>query len=372
MKIWKEVGQLGLAVVVLSMSACSASYDCSSGDVIDALVEEAATSGFVPYMKDVPADWEARLTDHTNAKNVVTLEANNEIEHFRCRANLEYREDTRTVTSKDITYEVRKIEGKDDFSLEWEIENNGIADIDPIKLFAMDVQGPWKGELEKQLEAEVRGEVAAKKEEALAWARGHAADYAAKNPPISFDRDALKKKADDYLSSRDVETIMEQFDDIDGDGFLDYFTIVASHEFNDGEFAEETENYGEYTNTGGFMRKSYFLLAVTQRFAGFGIATNIGLQDPIKVTTADGEKVTEKYLRKDIANFALPPPNPISAVSKKDGVIVVSLADGQSVAISEFKPEKTLEQMRQERLVDLEKRLAYARENDYDTSRLYQ
>ncbi len=140
-----KIGPLCLSVVALSMGACSTSYDCSSSDVVDALVQEAATSGFVPHLNPAPAEWTTRLASHTKARNIVTLDEDEGTQHFRCRANLEYSEAARTVTSKDITYDVRKIEGEDDFSLEWEVPNDGIGDIDPIKLFAMDVQGPWKG-----------------------------------------------------------------------------------------------------------------------------------------------------------------------------------------------------------------------------------
>ena len=369
---WTGFRPLGLAVVALSISACSTSYDCSSNDVTASLVEQAAHSGFIPYMKDAPADWVSKLADHTTTKNVVTLDANDEIHHFRCRANLEYREGARTVTSKDVTYEVRKIEGEEDFTLEWEVENNGITDIDPIKMFAFDVQLPWKGALEKQQEVEHRAMVNNQKHEAKAWAPGYAAEYAAKNPPLPFSQEALKKYFDDYLGSRDVERVLEQFHDIDGDGFIDYLSIVANHEYNKGEFAEETENYGQYTNTGGFMSKTYFLIAVTQTFQGFGIATNMGVRDDIRITTADGEKVTEKYLPREISTIAKPPANPITGVTNRDGLIVVSLANGESVTIDTFKPEKTLQQMQQDRLLDLENRLAYRRENGSETDSLYE
>lgn len=366
-----KIGPLCLSVVALSMGACSTSYDCSSSDVVDALVQEAATSGFVPHLNPAPAEWTTRLASHTKARNIVTLDEDEGTQHFRCRANLEYSEAARTVTSKDITYDVRKIEGEDDFSLEWEVPNDGIGDIDPIKLFAMDVQGPWKGELEKQQEADYHDRVASQNEEATTWARGYAADYAAKHPPIPFDRDALKKHADDFIGARNAELVMEQFHDIDGDGFQDYMAITASSEFDKGEFAEETENYGEYVNTGGFMRKTYFLVAVTQVFNGFGRATNMGLQEPIKVVTATGEKVTGRYLPNDIASVASAPENPIVGVTNADGDIVVSLASGQAVTIKDFKPEKTLAQMQQDRMRELEERLIHMRARGGDISSLY-
>ena len=367
---WTGFRPLGLAVVALSISACSTSYDCSSNDVTASLVEQAAHSGFIPYMKDAPADWVSKLEDHTTTKNVVTLDANDEIHHFRCRANLEYREGARTVTSKDVTYEVRKIEGEDDFTLEWEVENNGIANIDPIKLFAMDVQGPWKGELEKQMETEIRGQVTAKNEEARAWAHSYAPEFATKNPPRPFGRDALKKHADEFLARRDVEPVMDQLHDIDGDGFQDYFAIVAKSEYHEGEYAEESET-GDYMYTGGYMQKNYRYVVVTQPFNGFGVETSMTL-DEGDVTIARGEQVAERYRRNEIANAATPPANPIVGVSNNDGQIVVTLADGQAVTIDKFKPEKTLEQIQQERLADLENRLAFLRENGSDTSQPYQ
>lgn len=361
---------MGLAAI--SLSACSTAYDCSSADVTEMLVEQAANSGYNAYMKDVPAEWGPRLVDHTAVRNVVTLEKNDEIAHFRCKANMEYREGDRSVTSKDITYDVRKIEGEDDFTLEWNVEHNGIAAIDPIKMFALDVQGPWKGELERRQAKEYQQEVASHKQEARSWALQYATEYAAKHPPIPFGRDALKKHADDDLSGRDLEVVREQFHDIDGDGFLDYFTIVANREFDEGEFAEEAENYGEYTSTGGFMRRTYFLMAVTQPFKGFGLETSMGLQDLVKVTSADGEKVVEKYLRRDIAKLAKPPASPISGVSHVDGAIVVSLVDGQSVTIDKFKPKKALAEIQQDRMRDLQDRLTFLRENDWDIARLYE
>ena len=108
--------------------------------------------------------------------------------------------------------------------------------------------------------------------------------------PIPFGRAELKQHADDYLGSRDVEPIAQQFHDIDGDGFEDYFTIVAKAEFNPGEFAEETQNYGEYKNTGGFMIKHYFFVAVTQPFQGFGRKTAMTLRDG-KITTASDHTI---------------------------------------------------------------------------------
>ena len=363
---------LVLGFAAISLSACSTAYDCSSADVTDMLVEQAANSGYTAYMKEVPAEWTPRLIDHTAVGNVVTLDKNEEIGHFRCKANLEYREGDRSVMSKDITYEVRAIEGEDDFTLEWEIEHNGITAIDPIKLFAFDVQGPWKGEIEKQQAKDYQEQVANHKEEARAWALQYAKEYASKNPPIPFGREALKKHAEDDLSRLDLEPVMEQFHDIDGDGFLDYFTIVANREFNEGEFAEETENYGQYTNTGGFMRRTYFLMAVTQPFKGFGLETNMGLQSLVKVTTADGEKVADKYLPRDIAKVATAPSNPIAGVSHVDGAIVVSLVDGQSVTIDKFKPEKQLAEIEQDRMRELQDRLALLRENDWDIARLYE
>lgn len=371
MSKWKQVRALALTVAALTMGACSTSYDCSSADVTAALVQEAASSGYIPYMKQVPADWNARFTNHTTVKNIVTLDQDDGVQHYRCRANLHYGEGARTVSSKDITYEVRQIEGADDFTLEWEVENNGIVTIDPIKQFAMDVQGPWKGELEKQLEQEIRSQNASRKEEARTWARGFAAEYAAQHPPMPFDSDALKKYADDFLSGRDAEPVMEQFHDIDGDGIEDYFMILAKSEYDEGQFAGETQNYGEYTNTGGFMRKNYFFLAVTQTFKGFGLETSMGLHDG-KVTSVDGEKVASRYLPRDIASLAKAPPNPIASVTHSDGDILVSLTDGKTVTIQDFKPEKSLEQVRQERLQDLEDRLARLRENGDDLSTLYQ
>lgn len=370
MSKWKKIGPLCLSVVALSMGACSSSYDCSSTDVVEALVQEAATSGFVPHLNPAPADWTTRLASHTKARNIVTLDEDEGTQHFRCRANLEYSEAARTVTSKDITYEVRKIEGEDDFSLEWEVPNDGIGDIDPIKLFAMDVQGPWKGEIEKQMEAEVRGKSAAKQEEARAWARGFAPEFAAKNPPLPFGRDALKKYADDFLASRNVEPVMDQFHDIDGDGFQDYFAIVAKSQYHEGEYAEESDNR-EYLYTGGFMQKNYSYVAVTQPFRGFGLETGMTL-DEGAITNARGEQVREKYLPKEIANVASPPESPIVGVSNTDGQIVVSLADGQSVIIDKFKPEQTLEQIQQERLQGLENRLTELRERGGDISSLYE
>ena len=353
---------LGLAVVAMSMSACSTSYDCSNTDVVDALVEQASNSGFITTMKDVPAEWVSKLAEGTAARNVVTLDANEEIQHFRCKANLEFREGARTVTSKDITYEVRKIEGENDFTLEWELENNGITNIDPIRMFAYDVQAPWKEAIEKQQVEVLRGQIKAQEEEARTWARAFAPDYAAKNPPLTFDRDALKKHADDFLASREAEPVMDQFHDIDGDGFLDYFAIVAKSEYDEGEFAEETGDDGQYTNTGGFMTKNYFFVAVTQPFNGFGLETSMTLRHG-KVTTAAGEKVTGKYPPKQIASVAKAPANPIVGVSNSNGYIVVSLADGQAVTIEEFKPEKPLEQVQKDRLSDLEDRLTLLREN---------
>lgn len=366
-----KIRPLCLSVVALSMGACSTSYDCSSSDVVDALVQEAATSGFVPHLNPAPTEWTTRLASHTSARNIVTLDENQGTQHFRCRANLEYSEGARTVTSKDITYEVRKIEGEDDFSLEWEVPNDGIGDIDPIKLFAIDVQGPWKGELEKQQQSEHRSQVESQNEEALAWARSFAADYAAKHPPLPFDRDALKKHADDFIGARNAEVVMDQLHDIDGDGFQDYFAIAANSEFIDGEFAAETENYGEYTKTGGFMRKHYSFVAVTQTFQGFGLETNMGLHEG-KITQVDGEKVTSRYLPREIAGIAEAPPNPIVGVTNSDGYIVVSLADGQAITIKDFKPEKTLVQMQQDRMRELEERLIQMRARGGDISSLYE
>lgn len=372
MSRWKNVGLLSAGLAALSLSACSTGYDCSNTDVTDMLVEQAANSGYTPYMKEVPAEWGPRLVNHTALRNVVTLDKNEEIGHFRCKANLEYREGDRSVTSKDITYEVRKIEGEADFTLEWEVEHNGIGPIDPIKMFALDVQGPWKGELEKQQAKDYQEKLASHKEEVRAWALQYATEYASKHPPIPFGREALKQHADEDLARLELEPVMEQFHDIDGDGFLDYFTIVANREFNEGEFAEETENYGQYTNTGGFMRRTYFFRAVTQPFKGFGLETNMGLQDLVKVTTAEGEKVADKYLPRDVAKVAKAPLNPIAGVAHVDGAIVVSLVDGQSVTIDKFKPEKPLAEIQQDRMRDLQDRLTLLRENNWDIARLYE
>jgi hypothetical protein len=368
---WKAIRPLGLAAAALSLSACGTSYDCSNTDVVDALIGEAANPGQIAGMQEVPAEWQQRLASNTSAKNLVTLDKNDETQHYRCRANLEYRDDTRTVLSKDITYEVRKIEGEDDFTLEWEIENNGFANIDPIKMFSFDVLGQWRAEYNAQREKESLEQLDQSKRDAREWARGFAVEYAAKNPPKPFGRDALKKHADDALAYQDVERIMDQFHDIDGDGFQDYFAIVAKREFHEGQFAEETENYGQYTNTGGFMRKDYFFVAVTQTFKGFGLETNVGLHDG-KITSVDGEKVTERYLPKEIANVAKEPPNPIVGVTNAEGNILVRLADGQVVTIEDFKSEKTLPQLQQERMRNLEDQLAELRATGRDESQLYQ
>ena len=366
------MGLLSAGLAALTLSACSTGYDCSNEDVTEMLVEQAANSGYTGYMKEAPAEWGPRLVDHTAVRNVVTLDKNEEIGHFRCKANLEYRESDRSVTSKDITYEVRKIEGEDEFTLEWEVGHNGITAIDPIKVFAFDVQSRWNAELEQQQAKDYQERLASHKEAARAWALQYAPEYATKNPPIPYGREALKQHAMDDLGRLDLEPVMEQFHDIDGDGFIDYFAIVANREYNEGEFAEETENYGQYTNTGGFMRRTYFLMALTQPFNGFGLKTNLGLQSLIKVTTADGEKVAGKYLRRDIDKVATAPSNPIAGVSHVDGAIVVSLVDEQSVAIDKFKPEKPLAEIQQDRMRELQDRLTLLRENDWDIARLYE
>lgn len=367
---WKAIRSFCLAAAVLSLSACGTSYDCSNTDVVDALIGEAANPGQIAGVKEVPAEWQQRLVSNTSAKNLVTLDKNDETQHYRCRANLEYRDDTRTVLSKDITYEVRKIEGEDDFTLEWEVERNSIANIDPVHRFAYDVIGTWAAEANAEKAKEAHAQYEVEQSEIAEWSRSYAAEYAAKNPPKPFGRDALKKYADDFLASREVEPVMDQFHDIDGDGFEDYFAIVAKREFNEGEIAGETENYGEYTNTGGFMKKNYFFLAVTQTFKGFGLETNMGLRNG-PITSVDGEKVTTTYLRKDIARLAKDPPNPIVGVSNVDGVIVVRLGDGQAVTIQDFKPEKTLEQMQLDRQADLERRLISMKSSGGNLSDIY-
>lgn len=368
---WNEVRPLAWAVAIaVSMTACSSSYDCANADVADALIEQASNSGDTPVMGPVPEDWKARLVKYSSVKNVVTLDKNEDIEHYRCKANLQFKEDARTVTSKDITFEIRKVEGDEGFTLEWEVENNAIATLDPIRMFALDVIAPWTDKLQAENAKNLREKLDKEQGEAKAWAQGYAIEYAQKNPPIPYGRAELKQHADDYLGRGDVEPISEQFHDIDGDGFEDYFTIFARAEFNPGEFAEGTQNYGEYRNSGGFMIKHYFFLAVTQPFQGFGRKTAMTLRDG-KITTALGEKVTATYLPKDIAAIAPPPLNPIAGVMNENGVIVVSLTDGQAVTIEDFKPEMTLEQLQQGRMQDLERRLAARREDGGDLNNLY-